>query len=52
VAHCLFSLVDYGGRPTGIELVFYLVTLSTILGLMRLVGRSRVRPVGSPKAVP
>ena len=48
----LHILVGYSDRPSGIELLFYLVTLATILGLMRLIGRPRVRPVGSPKAVP
>lgn len=48
----LHILVGYSDRPSGIELLFYLVTLSTILALMRVVGRPRIRPVGSPRAAP
>ena len=35
----LHVLVGYTARPSGIQLLFYVVTLCTILGLMRWVGR-------------
>ncbi len=34
----LHVLVGYNDRPTGVELLFYIVTLGTILALMRIVG--------------
>lgn len=48
----LHILVGYSDRPSGIELLFYLVTLAAILALMRLAGRPSARPIGSPKAAP
>jgi high-affinity iron transporter len=48
----LHILVGYSDRPSGIELLFYLVTLAAILGLMRTVGRPSARRIGSPKAAP
>lgn len=47
----LHILIGYTDRPMGIQVVFYLVTLVTIFGLMRLVGRRHPRtaaktPVG------
>lgn len=48
----LHILVGYSDRPSGIELLFYLVTLAAILGLMRTVGRPSTRRIGSPKAAP
>jgi high-affinity iron transporter len=41
----LHILVGYTDRPNGIEAVFYLVTLATILLLMRLSGRGASRPI-------
>ena len=35
----LHTLIGYTARPSGIQLLFYVVTLTTILGLMRWVGR-------------
>ena len=35
----LHTLVGYTARPSGIQLLFYVTTLCTILGLMRWVGR-------------
>ncbi|HEV2301944.1 MAG TPA: FTR1 family protein [Stellaceae bacterium] len=48
----LHILVGYSDRPSGIEVVFYLVTVATILGLMRTVGRPPARPIGSVKQAP
>ena len=39
----LHVLVGYNDRPTGIELLFYVVTLVTILALMRLFGARATR---------
>lgn len=41
----LHILIGYNDRPMGIQVVFYLVTLASILLLMRLAGRGGV-PVG------
>jgi len=35
----LHTLIGYTARPSGIQLLFYVATLCTILGLMRWVGR-------------
>ncbi|MBU6469652.1 MAG: FTR1 family protein [Gammaproteobacteria bacterium] len=40
----LHILVGYIARPSGIELLFYAVTLVTIFTLMRLMGRHAARP--------
>ena len=39
----LHVLIGYNDRPTGIELLFYVVTLVTILALMRLFGARATR---------
>ncbi len=39
----LHILIGYSDRPSGIEVVFYLVTLAAILFLMRLAGRGSAR---------
>jgi high-affinity iron transporter len=39
----LHVLVGYNDRPTGVELLFYIVTLGTILALMRIVGARTTR---------
>ena len=39
----LHVLIGYNDRPAGIELLFYVVTLVTILGLMRLFGARSTR---------
>lgn len=39
----LHVLVGYNDRPTGVELLFYVVTLVTILGLMRMFGARSTR---------
>jgi high-affinity iron transporter len=39
----LHVLVGYNDRPTGVELLFYVVTLVTILALMRIVGARATR---------
>ncbi len=41
VGQLLHILVGYIARPSGIQLLFYVVTLLTVLVLMRLVGRPR-----------
>ena len=48
----LHILIGYSDRPSGIELVFYLVTLAAILGLMRTAGRPSIRGIGPPKEAP
>ncbi len=51
IGQLLHILVGYIARPSGIEVVFYLGTLLTILILMRNNGsnrRVRVKPMGSP----
>ncbi len=45
----LHILVGYRDRPTGIELAFYVVTLATILALMRIVS-ARAARVARPEA--
>lgn len=39
----LHVLVGYNDRPTGVELIFYVVTLVTILALMRIFGARSTR---------
>jgi high-affinity iron transporter len=39
VGKALHTLVGYTARPAGIQIVAYLTTLATIVGLSRLVGR-------------
>ncbi|MGB9429533.1 MAG: FTR1 family protein [Gammaproteobacteria bacterium] len=46
----LHILVGYIARPSGIELLFYVVTLVTIFTLMRTVGRRTARSRPSPAA--
>ncbi|MDA8107667.1 MAG: FTR1 family protein [Betaproteobacteria bacterium] len=55
VGHMLHVLIGYSDRPTGIQMLFYGVTLVTILALMRIVGaraqrlaRSAAASAGSP----
>ncbi len=55
VGHMLPVLIGYSDRPTGIQMLFYGVTLVTILALMRIVGaraqrlaRSAAASAGSP----
>lgn len=36
--HLLHVLIGYSDRPTGVQMLFYCVTLATILALMRIVG--------------
>jgi high-affinity iron transporter len=50
VGQLLHILIGYNDRPSGIQLVFYVVTLVTILALMRLFGGSTGRrtPGGAP----
>jgi high-affinity iron transporter len=43
VGRMLHVLVGYNDRPTGIELLFYVVTLVTILALMRIFGARSTR---------
>jgi len=43
VGRMLHVLVGYNDRPTGIELLFYVVTLATILALMRIFGARATR---------
>jgi len=46
VGKMLHTLIGYTARPSGIQLLFYAVTLLTIFGLMRWVGR-RHHPDGA-----
>jgi high-affinity iron transporter len=46
----LHTLIGYTAQPAGIQVVFYIATLVTIGGLMRLVGQS-TRPQGDRAAV-
>ena len=39
VGKALHALIGYTARPAGIQIVAYLATLATIVGLARLVGR-------------
>lgn len=55
VGHMLHVLIGYSDRPMGIQMLFYAVTLVTILALMRIVGaraqrlaRSAAANAGSP----
>jgi len=43
VGRMLHVLVGYNDRPTGVELLFYVATLVTILSLMRIVGARATR---------
>ncbi|MGH8370468.1 MAG: FTR1 family protein, partial [Gammaproteobacteria bacterium] len=47
----LHILVGYIARPSGIELIFYVITLVTIFVLMRIVGK-RVHRSGPPRTEP
>jgi High-affinity Fe2+/Pb2+ permease len=46
VGKALHTLIGYTARPAGIQIVAYLATLATIVGLARLVGRPQtaIRP--------
>ena len=46
----LHILIGYSAQPAGIQVVFYLATVIVIGGLMRLFGRTPVRPSGRPAA--
>jgi high-affinity iron transporter len=52
VGRVLHVLVGYNDRPSGIELVFYLVTLFTIGALMRREGRRRSASAANEKPAP
>jgi high-affinity iron transporter len=43
VGRMLHVLVGYNDRPTGVELLFYVVTLATIFALMRIYGARSTR---------
>jgi high-affinity iron transporter len=51
VGRVLHVLVGYNDRPSGIELIFYVVTLTTIAALMRYESR-RPAPPANEKAAP
>jgi high-affinity iron transporter len=42
----LHTLVGYTARPDGLQVLFYLVTLGTILALMKIVNGAKGRPAG------
>jgi len=50
VGQLLHILVGYNDRPSGMQLVFYVVTLVTVLALMRLVGTADGHHDGRPPA--
>lgn len=43
----LHTLIGYTARPSGIQLLFYVLTLGIILGLMRWVGRRHASARGA-----
>jgi len=50
VGQLLHILIGYNDRPSGMQLVFYVVTLVTVLALMRLIGASERRHAGRAPA--